>query len=1525
MSIAGILSNRGDAYQTLVAFDWALTVLSDPDYRWLEIDAITYAVDDVVVGKADGSKIAAQCKKNQVDFKAWGITDLGDELEKAASLLTSDKDAEVLFYSRNNFGDLAKLKEHSATQQDEHSYQASLGKRLTGVDRALSSLLSKSAPGLAVFDFLRRTGFVTTNEFDRMETLLRERLRNMVSSPNLVYNALWMRLEQLGARLGGSGAAMMAQHRLTREQLISIIHNSGALLAPPMNVAEIRAAFSSTSAIGRSWRRDIAGQRIVAPVVHELLAAIDSGHRSILLTGLPGSGKTCAMLELQEALEARAENIADVVPLFIQSREFVDLATSEDRRAQGLSDLWVEKAARMADTAMVVVVVDSLDVLSIARDHRVLSYFLAQIDRLLLIPNITVVTACRDFDRQYDRRVRERKWDRELKCQPLNWDAEIVPLLEQLKVAAIAIDTVTRELIKNPRELALFVELACRDGSFSVVTSQALAQRYLDIIVRGNAALGDSAVKAIEAVAAEMLRSRTLVMPRQRFLASQDILRELCSLNVLQETQSGGLTFGHQTLLDVLVISGAVRNGITLNEFIQTLPPVPFVRPSIRSFAAQLAIGDRREFRKQIRTVLTGTAAFHIRRLVAESLAEQLPFDEDWSLLRDLREKHRDVFLVIYTSARAIEWHHFWLKHLVPMLKARREVEGLSAHVHHIARWSNDDSAAVLSFWAQALELDYLPIQGLADRLEIYLTEVKQENMTMAAPLLGRLLQLPRTEHSFMGRVLARCVALGVAEDTMLWHYIIDGLSDADLLTYSFNQKLHCHPHEFGDANDNFLRERMTQSPSLLDLAITSLERWSDVRASGYGEDDVDYRSGFLRDTSFDAAHSQRDIHHYEGLNLLLNAVETAVLHHASTNSDWWQCNRKRLCFNREGALLYFAVRACTAAPEANIGVIGKMLCNAKLLEFDLGYEVGELIGAAFRFLPIPAQDQALGTILTLWSDRESDFEGTVWLIKARAELIVSVPCHLRSPDAQAVIETYEAREGALIRAPHIHSTGGIVGAPFPFEVFLRASDTGVLSLLAHYHGYSDWYASGAEFLIGGERQVGSQLQEACSRHPSRFLRLLSTRWRDIPDKFRDDMLYGVSVYLAHRHGNLQANGQWVPVEEPDAALLVSQILDELEMHPVFWHHCRTAAHALEACASVIEDPRDAERLVFLAIGFSSLVEGAPLMGERVDHLSQGINMATGKIAGALMNLASNFVKHKRPLPALLISTLRRFVGIGSPAINAIFLNRLPYLQSRIFDLGWDLFDLAMRNSSGLWKIAERCLYYAYHPHFEMVKPWLARIRREGQGKDLETWGRISALSALTGHIDSARLFLDLHALASTDAWLGAAMVWTQPTNMLRHRELCLTGIEAGFNAGGRHAQTVAGRMDDIFRDERALIPLPIALIRNCFAIFEQDPAAKNNRLFGLHAWLNAMSQHYPELALAAAEDYLAYLSRSKPFLYDYEDRLAQLLTRLFAEAEEREEADGGDMLQRVVAVQDMLLALGMDRVADWLKAAERP
>jgi len=1520
MSTAGIRSNRGDVYQTLVAFDWTLTVLSDPDFQWIEIDSTTHGVDDVVVGKSGGATICCQCKKNQIDSNAWTIADLADELDKAAILLATDSSAEVRFFSRSPFGALAKLREHSATQSSETSYRESLSKEHQATNAALAARLAKNAGGLSTYDFLRRTSFEISPELDRMEALLRERLRQLASNPGTAFDALWTRLDKLGGRMDGNGVSAANQHRLTKDDLKAVLHHVGSMLVPIMALVEVRASFASTSAIGRNWQREIAGHRFPSPVLSELLAAIDSGKRAILLTGLPGSGKTCVMLALQEALEESARTNTGLVSLFIQSREFADFSTEQERQAQGLPQQWVEKAARMSEESRVIVVIDSLDVLSIAREHSVLTYFLGQIDRLLLIPNVTVVTSCRDFDRHYDRRVAERQWECELKCRPLSWENEIAPLLDSLGIQTASIDAVTRELIKNPRELALFVELAQQEGSFNVVTSQALAQRYLDTIVQGNPALGEAAMQAIEGLADEMLKTRSFAVPLQRFTASQDIHRLLCSLNVLQKTQDGKLTFGHQTLLDVLVISGAIRRGITLSQFIQDLPPVPFVRPSIRSFVAQLAIGERKIFRGQLRTVLTGSSAFHVRRLVAESLAEQIPFDEDWPLLRDLRDKHGDVFQVIYTQATKIEWHHFWFKQLVPLLQAVRDIDGLTRHVHRIAQWKNEDTEGVVRFWLESLATNGIDSQQIAAQLPFYISEIGEEKQSLVAPLLERLLDLPREDHSFLGSSIARCVAGGAMSDVFLWRYVTGEISDDDVLGYHFGNKLRSQPHEFGNGNDDFLRQQMERSTTLLNLAICSIEQWSNLRIQRKGSW-MAGSSGFLRETSYNDAHSQTDHRHKDSERVLLDAIEGSILNHAKTNSEWWQDNRERLSFSHEAALRYFSLRACIAIPLSNLDLIERMLCDIEVLESELSYEFGTLIQEAFIYLNGITQDAIMQSILSLREEEMADERYRPWVLKSRAEFISTIPCHLRSFEAQAVLLAYEKTEGVLTRRPFIGMRGGWVSAPFSFEVFLTASDRGVLRLLAHYSGHK---RESTDFLVGGEDQVGGGLREAASRQPSRFLGLLTNCWTDISDGFRDEIMDGIANYLSHRHGNLQPNGAWVPLEAPNAQSLAGNLLDELERHPNHWRLSRSASNALQACSHVICDISDAARLVFLGVDFTNIREASPIQGDSVDLITSGINMTSGHVTEAVMILANSLLEHETPFPSLLPYILRRLARSEHPAIRALILRRLPYLQSRSAEMGWELFNLCMEDATGQWENAEPCLYYSYHDHFEKVAPLLERLRSEGEGKALEVWGRISALAALSGRLDFAAWIEELKILDSSDAWSGATSVWTHRENIKQHWTQCIAGIEVGLGAHSSHAVMVSRWVEHLFRDDESLIAIPTSLIRSCFDAFELDNENKHHRLFGFDKWLNATSCGDPEQALAITELYLAYVSRTKPYLYDHENSLTQLMTRLFAEAEEREESDQGAMLQRVVAVQDMLLSLGLNSLNDWLKAAER-
>lgn len=1523
MSIAGIRSNRGDSYQILVALDWALTILSDPDFQWIEIDSVKYPVDDIVVGKTDGTLICCQCKKNQINFKSWTIADLTDELGKASRLLDSNKKAEVRFYSRSPFGSLAKLREHSTTQPDETRYRASLGKEQQKIDTELATQLVSQTSHLSTYDFLRRLSFETSPEIERMEDLLRERLRLMVSNTKAAYDALWTRLDQFGARIEGSSISVPARHRLTKDDLKAVLHQAGAILVPIMNLKEVRASFASTSAIGRSWRRDIAGQYIPMPVLNDLLSAIDAKKRAILLTGLPGSGKTCVMLALQKDLEQRAQTHTDILPLFIQAREFADLATAQDRQAQGLPEQWVEKAARMAEEVQVVVAIDSLDVLSIAREHSILTYFLAQIDRLLQIPNLTVVTACRDFDRHYDRRVAERKWDCELKCLPLDWATEIAPILEKLGIDTTNIDKDTHELIQNPRELALFVELALREGSFNVVNSQELALRYLDTIVRADNTLGETAMQAIETLANEMLQSRRLAAPRQRFTASQDVLRALLSFNVLQETHGGELMFGHQTLIDVLVINGAVRQGVTLNEFIQNLPPVPFVRPSIRSFVAYLKTGDRREFRKQVRAVLTGSAAFHIRRLVAESLAEQVPQADDWPMIRELRDKHPEVFQVIYTQAELIEWHNFWLKHLVPMLKDIRDADGLITHVHRISQWKNEDVVGVLAFWTETLQIDWIDVNSIAWQLPHYLSKIDKENLCQVASLLEQLLYMPRQENLFLGHAISRCVAAGYMGDFWLWHYIANDITDDDVTNYRLDDnKLHCQPHEFGDHNENFFLQRMVQSTSLLNLALESIEKWSRIKSSHYGNTHKGHRSNFLSATSYKDTHSQHDYRHKNSENILLDAMEAAILNHARINSDWWQDNRERLCFSSEGALRYFAIRACTYNPEPNIDLISRLLRDKDMLESDLSFELGTLMQAAFIYLDISTQDAVTENILKLWDEKLTAEQHYNWILKERAKLIVAIPRYLRSPTAKAVLEGYEKANGILIRQPDIRSCGGVVRAPFSYQVFQCIDDIGILRLMKHYSGFKRDFD---EYLVGGVREIGIQLREASSRHPVRFIRFLYTNWAEIPEVFIDEILYGVANYLEYIYGNLRTNGNWKPLDEPDALILATYILDELERHPKHWYQNRAASKAVEACSHVIKDTQNASRLVFLAIGFAGLQEETVNEEDSVDLITKGINMIGGNIVEGLITLANNLHEHSVPYPELLAPTLKRFARSEHPAIRALIVHFLPYLLSRNLELGWDLFNIVMqKDTTGLWEIAERCLYYTYHNHFEKVAPLIERIQSEGEDKDIETWGRISALAALSGHIETSALLKDLEVMGDTDAWRGASSIWAYTENIKQYREQCLTGIKAGLKANGSHASVVAQNTAQLFHGD-TFIAIPVELISLCITVFESDNGNKHDRLFGFDKWLNAISYIDPEYALDVAEIYLSYVKRNKLYLYEHEYNLAQLMTRLFTEGEEREGSDQGAMLRRVILLQDILLSQGVKGINDWLKAAERP
>jgi hypothetical protein len=118
---------------------------------------------------------------------------------------------------------------------------------------------------------------------------------------------------------------------------------------------------------------------------------------------------------------------------------------------------------------------------------------------------------------------------------------------------------------------------------------------------------------------------------------------------------------------------------------------------------------------------------------------------------------------------------------------------------------------------------------------------------------------------------------------------------------------------------------------------------------------------------------------------------------------------------------------------------------------------------------------------------------------------------------------------------------------------------------------------------------------------------------------------------------------------------------------------------------------------------------------------------------------------------------------------------------------------------------------------------------------------------------------------------------------------------------------------------------MPIGTVKRCLEVLRNSEERRNYIIFGFVEWLNSLVDRLPEEALAATEAYLEFITNTETGLHDHGNHLTQLITRLFGEAEEREETDHGEMLKCVVAIQDVVLSLGINGVDDWLKAAERP
>lgn len=766
------------------------------------------------------------------------------------------------------------------------------------------------------------------------------------------------------------------------------------------------------------------------------------------------------------------------------------------------------------------------------------------------------------------------------------------------------------------------------------------------------------------------------------------------------------------------------------------------------------------------------------------------------------------------------------------------------------------------------------------------------------------------TESDFAGKALCRYVEATDSGDDLLWRYIVSAAEGVDPNRSGFVDKLRCGAN-FPPVPE-FLRGRMIRSDELLSLAVASIERWS-IRRLDQRQPECGWDAWFLMDRPYGKR---------EAGETLVAAIEGACMDRAGRQSDWWKKNEPQLRQSRAGVLRRIALLAYARYPETHADGICWVLRDESMIES--GYlleELKQLLRTGYQVLGEPDQDWVQERLTQVAGDSKRLSEELVAL--RRRDLLMSIPAFLRSPQTQRyLVELYRRLpEGEGTQASGFE--GGFVRPTASEEELLRLSDEGLVRFL----GYLD---SNVLRLEQQGRSIEfdslySPITQAASRDPERYLRLLRTRRNEIPSRYLESFLTGIANHLLYRFGNLSPSTPWKPLFEPEGAELAAALLGELEYHWCTWKDSPSGFEALKACVYALDPAVHADRAAFLLL--RTWIAPGPLnttnAQEDGDLIIPALNSQRGVAAEATAVLTRRLGEAHVQIPVLLASSLRHFSQDPNESVRALLVHYLPIIQHYLPELGWECFARAVDASTArIWVEAERCLYHGYQKSFHRVAPYLSRIESAIQDGSGATWGRISALAVLSGHVTLQSLFVKLLSLSSPSAWAGAASVFATNAHHREHGELCFAALKQ-FLDDNHGAEPAAKEFAVIFRPEKATA-IPEALLRSYFEVLSRTDARSRADLYRFHEWLRRRVMSSPAEALAGAELAIRYAGEATAQTWDPEV-YPPLLTRLFREAEEREGGDSGAFLKRVIAFQDTLLRLGVHRIDEWLRDAERP
>lgn len=1519
MSKAGTYSNQGDDYQRAIAINWIIKMITDTTIEYIQVESNgisgineNITVDDIVVVFKNGQRKHIQAKKNQPQERVWSIMDWKSELPKILYQLEQGENIIVELYSATPLGDLTKLPKECLLYPNFNDFKTRLSKKNENAISILCREWNRSEE--EIFNLLKRLKTGSQHNIEDWRELNKRSLTQILTSPSLALDTLEAFVNKHQSK------ELVNKFEITSKDILDEFASKGLTRLPRFNEKEILDQFQRTSAIGRNdWKRTIAGEKITRKELDDILTFIRLKKRTILVQDKPGSGKTCLLLDLADAIE-KDDNLS---LLFIKGDRFVKNTSGNTHLPKEI----IESCGLLSLSYQIVIVIDSLDVLSCQRDHSALNYFLELIDQLHIIKNITIVAACRDFDLRYEPRLRDRKWDEIITLQNFDFQKIVIPILNKLKVNVNYINSELIDLLCLPQNLSLFEKVSGFESVFGIRTTYDLYKIFIDYTLKQDKDIDDLIFEKIYILSEKLLKEREHSLPKTAIKIDENIIHKLVSKGVLNEEADGKIGFSHQTLFDNFVASYALQKGVTLSLIILEHPQLPFYRPFVRSYLFFIRSHSSKIFSKNVREALSNdNIAYHFKRLVVETYAEMIPTNDDWNLISWLFRNQRILFKRFFDSVKTSYWFELIAFKWYPFLIQQSDnFEWYSAFIIKLEVWMNIYPNEIVKIWNSAISESW----GKRNVWIIchHLTRFEHYHIDGVKDLVYSLkYHFNNTDH-FIGKIYCNYIDTTGDGYDILWDWITRDISISSENILNQDCKLHCEDYEL--KNKEFLKKHLRISEEFLNLVMKSLQDWIE---NSYSWHNGGFSCKLLKYTSIPPDNIYRsDSINITNVNILMQAVEEAFFYHSQKKTKWWQNEELKFRNSKELGIRYIVIKAYSKEIESNLDGIIYQLLDKELFEINvINYELGLLLNTSFHLFPVKIQDKIIEVIDNLFFDHiKNNEKNSNWYNRIKYDLFLCIPACFRPKKVNDFVYSQNSQFGYYEPQRRIILKSGFLYSPVGADILDNLSNETLYTLFNYYKNYNEHSFHPADGNSGGLYELCKVLSKLAENNPDKYINIANNpMFDDFSDPIIKSILVGVGSHINNRLVKVNGNEFNLEIQLPDINDLVNKLLNILEMKYSLFKSDFEYARILEDCIDTVSETEDLNRIIEILLLLNAKTDTDKEEQDTFYHddnkittddlLSKTLNCTKGVIATSAIKVLNNLLDIGIEPSKSIVNLVEQFANVKDIEVRAALLWDLAYTGYKNRDFGWKIFNFIFnKKETLLWVLAERFLYNQYLHNFENVGPILDRIKNEAIDKAGATWGRLSALCMIQGHINKHDFFEELKIVNNKDAWGGALSVFI--ANLERNPDgICQESLRK-FLKVEKIQNEFVHELDGAFRlDEKGkfINDTTGKLFINTLAQNENN----SQIIFFFIDWIEYQSIINPMVALELCESLLIKLQSfgSNSNLW-HSKPLISALTKILREADE---IDNKELINRVIRIQDHFLLLDIEGMDEYLVKA---